>query len=136
LATRSIPSCSSTAFSPSDCEAVGNDVNSATDNKSARDRRTSKVQLTPEQELGASYSHLLCNVMLIIYFIIAQTNLVFTHLFILQTQCCLLVSWRSTLPCCRTAATVAVDLPPLYSPALVHLYLLAFVLLFVCACPQ
>jgi hypothetical protein len=48
--------------------------------------------LTPEQELGASYFHLLCDAMLITYFRIAQTNLALTHLFILQTRRCLPVS--------------------------------------------
>ena len=58
-ATRSIPSRSST---PSDHEeAVGNNINSGTDNESAHDGSAPKVQLTPEQELGASYFHLLCN---------------------------------------------------------------------------
>ena len=82
-ATHSIPSHSST---PSDHkEAVGNNINSGTDNESAHDGSAPKVQLTPEQELGASYFHLFCNAMLITYFRISQMNLVLTHLFILQT---------------------------------------------------
>jgi len=95
-ATRSIPSRSST---PSDREAVGNNINSATDNESAHDGSAPKVQLTPEQELGASYFYLLCNAMIITYFRISQTNLALTHLFIFQTRRCLPVSRRSTLPC-------------------------------------
>ena len=64
--TQSTTSCSSSAIPPSDHEANGNNAKSVTDNGSACGSSEPEVELTPDQELGVSLFHSLCDTILTI----------------------------------------------------------------------
>jgi hypothetical protein len=84
-ATRSTISRSSTVLlsdhEASNHEADDDNANSVADDGSARSG-SKPEELTPEKELGSSLTYLHCDVMLIIYFRAAQTNLALAYLLI------------------------------------------------------
>ena len=90
-ATRLTTSHSSTVILPPDGEADDDNTNSVIDDGSAHGGSEPEAELTPEQELGSSLTSLYCDVILIIYFRAAQTNLALAYLLILQTRCFLSV---------------------------------------------
>jgi len=82
---QSISGRSATVILPPDLEADGDNTNSVIDDGSAHGSSEPEAELTPEQELGSSLTSLYCDVILIIYFRAAQTNLALAYLLILQT---------------------------------------------------